>query len=65
MTIGDRSVIRSLKNGPVRELPQWLHEIHTIDINGVKAEIEAAYKHSGYGSFVRDLARRLQEGLYI
>ena len=61
----DRSVIRSLKTGPLQKLPQWLHQIQTIDINGVKAEIEAAYRHSGYGAFVRDLARRINEGLYL
>lgn len=60
-----RSVIKSLKSGPLRELLEWIHEINTIEVNEVKAEIEAAYNHSGYGTFVRDLAMRLLEGIYI
>ena len=60
-----RMVIRSLKDGPIADLPLWLYELEIMEANGVKAEIEAAYKHSGYGAFTRVLARRLEEGAFI
>jgi hypothetical protein len=36
-----------------------------MELNGVKAEIEAAYVHSGFGTFARDLATRLAAHMYI
>ena len=60
-----RAVLRSLRNGPMSAPTKWMHELDIMEINGVKAEIEAAYKHFGYGAFVRDLARRLEEDQYI
>ena len=60
-----RSVIRSLRGGPARQLPAWMHEVDIMEANGVKAEIEAAYQQSGYGAFTRELASRLIQRQYI
>ena len=60
-----RSVLRSLRGSLVGGVPSWMQQLDLMEHNGVKAEIEAAYVHSGFGNFARDLASRLAAHMYI
>nr|AKI32380.1 meiotic protein [Watanabea reniformis] len=56
LTDRDRSLIRSLKSGVLRNQPEWLQEVEAMEEAHVKAEIEAAYRAQGFGAFARCLA---------
>ncbi len=60
-----RSGLTSLRGGPVAGVAAWMQQLDLMEHNGVKAEIEAAYLHSGFGTFARDLASRLAAHLII
>lgn len=36
-----------------------MYELEAMLLNGVKAEIESAHLHAGFGTFVRDLADKV------
>jgi len=61
----NRGVLKSLRYGPVGAVPAWSQQLDFMEHNGVKAEIEAAYMHSGFGTFARDLANRLATCQFI
>lgn len=60
-----RQVIRSLSGSSMRKNDQWMRELAIMEANDTKAEIEAAYRHSGYGAFARDLAARLLQRRWL